>query len=203
MFSGAQVSLYPMSDGFVGVITNAVGALDRHRDSLRIETDDVSTLLVGPPETLFTAMQEMFVAAAATGTHCVLSAAISRGCPGEPDDPICISAALTSGFSPLEERKAAAIAAVKEAANTGQPAVGQFSLYVMGGTEDHMDEIYGCIDFLKQSGVFAGSKHFCTKLDGDAGAIFGTLREAFCRFGHPDAHITLDVTISANSPSLA
>jgi len=202
MFSGAQVSLYPMSDSFVGVITNAVGALDRHRDSLRIETDDVSTLLVGPPETLFTAMQEMFVAAAASGAHCVLSAAISRGCPGEPDDPICVSAALTSGFSPLDERKAAAIEAVRQSADTRQPAVAQFSLYVMG-TDDHMDEIYGCIDFLKQSGVFTGSKHFCTKLGGDAGAIFGALREAFCRFGHPDAHITLDVTVSANSPSLA
>ena len=89
MFSGAQISLYPMADDFVGVILGALGALDPYRDRLRIETDDISTLLVGPPEVLFPALRDLFVAAARSGRHCVLSAAISRGCPGEPDDPIC------------------------------------------------------------------------------------------------------------------
>ena len=56
-------------------------------------------------------------------------------------------------------------------AETGQPIAAQFSLYAMG-TDDHMDEIYGCIDFLKQSGVFDRSKNFCTRLRGDAGAVF-------------------------------
>lgn len=53
MFSGAQISLYPMTGEFVGVITGALGALDPYRNQLRIETDDISTLLVGPPDTLF------------------------------------------------------------------------------------------------------------------------------------------------------
>jgi hypothetical protein len=79
MFSGAQVSLYPMSGNFVGIILDAVKALDPYRDRLRIETDDISTLLVGPPETLFAAMHDLFVAAAKTREHCVLSAAVSRG----------------------------------------------------------------------------------------------------------------------------
>jgi hypothetical protein len=64
MFSGAQISLYPMTDDFVGVIMSALGALDPSRDQLRIETDDISTLLVGPPEVLFSAMRDLFVAAA-------------------------------------------------------------------------------------------------------------------------------------------
>ena len=51
MFSGAQISLYPMSDDFVGIITGALSALDPYREHLRIETDDISTLIVGPPET--------------------------------------------------------------------------------------------------------------------------------------------------------
>ena len=50
MFSGAQISLYPMSDDFIAVITGALGALDPYRDRLRIETDDVSTLIVGTPD---------------------------------------------------------------------------------------------------------------------------------------------------------
>ena len=156
MFSGAQISLYPMTDDFVGVILGALGALDSWRDRLRIETDDISTLLVGPPEVLFPAMRDLFVAAAKGGKHCVLSAAVSRGCPGEPDDPISRSQEIAGPAIPLEERKIAAIRAVQATPSTDQPVAAQFSLYVMG-TGDHMDEIYGCVDFLKQSGVFVRS----------------------------------------------
>jgi energy-coupling factor transport system substrate-specific component len=31
MFSGAQISLYPMSDDYVGIIVEALTALDPHR----------------------------------------------------------------------------------------------------------------------------------------------------------------------------
>lgn len=200
MFSGAQISLYPMTDDFVGVIMRALSALDPYRDRLRIETDDISTLLVGPPEVLFPAMRDLFVAAARTGTHCVLSAAISRGCPGEPDDAICQSVQLSGPREPLEERKAAALAAIANAPDTATPIAAQFSLYVMG-TGNHMDEIYGCIDFIKRSGVFERSKNFCTKLGGDAGKVFTAIEAAFCRFGPQEGHVTIDLTVSANSPT--
>jgi len=65
-----------------------------------------------------------------------------------------------------------------------------------------MDEIYGCIDFLKTSGTFLRSKNFCTRLRGDAGAVFETVRQAFLRFGPAEGHVTMDLTASANSPSL-
>lgn len=200
MFSGAQISLYPMTDDFIGVIMSALGALGPYRERLRIETDDISTLLVGPPEVLFPAMRDLFVAATRSGKHCVLSAAISRGCPGEPDEAICHSARLEGPREAVGKRQAAALAAVRSAPATGTETVAQFSLYVMGAN-DHMDEIYGCIDFLKQSGVFERSKHFCTKLHGDAGAIFATLEQAFCRFGPVEGHVTIDLTVSANSPT--
>ena len=202
MFSGAQVSLNPMSGNFVGIILEAIKALDPYRDRLRIETDDISTLMVGPPDVLFAAMRDLFVSAAASGEHCVLSAAISRGCPGERDDAICCAGLSSSRSEPLAERMEAAIAAVRDTTETGQPTAAQFSLYVMG-TGTHMDEIYGCIDFLKRSGTFDRSKNFCTKLRGDAGAIFATIHEAFYRFGDPEGHVTLDITVSANSPSKA
>src|SRR5690606_40514523 len=73
MMSGAQLSLYPMSDDFVDIILDAVKALDRYRNELRIETDDISTLIIGAPETLFPAMRDLFVRAAASGKHFVLS----------------------------------------------------------------------------------------------------------------------------------
>lgn len=202
MFSGAQVSLYPMSGNFVGIILDAIKALEPYRDRLRIETDDISTLMVGPPDVLFAAMRDLFVSAAASAEHCVLSAAISRGCPGEPDDAICGAGLSSSRSEPLAERVEAAITAVRDTKQTGRATAAQFSLYVMG-TGTHMDEIYGCIDFLKRSGTFDRSKNFCTKLRGDAGAIFATIHEAFYRFGDPEGHVTLDITVSANSPSKA
>lgn len=200
MFSGAQLSLYPMCDDFVAVILKAVDALDPYRPRFRIETDDVSTLIVGPPEEIFPAMRDLFASAAETGVHCVLSAAISRGCPGEPDDEICMPSADFGTAAPLEDRISAAREAVARAGMTGVEVAAQFSLYPLGGSH-HMDEIYGCIDFLKSSGVFEKSKNFCTKLRGDAGPVFATLGEAFLRFGAPNGHVALDLTVSANSPT--
>lgn len=200
MFTGAQISLYPMTDDFVDVIGGALGALDRRRERLRVETDDISTLLVGPPEALFPAIRDLYVAAAATRRHCVLHATLSRGCPGEPDDPICRTGALANPDEPLAGRQKAALASVRDAPATGEEARAQCSLYVMG-SGDHMTEIAGCIEFLRGSGVFDRSKNFCTRLAGDAGPVFAALAEGFCRFGPPEGHVTMDLTVSANSPS--
>ena len=202
MFAGAQVSLYPMSGDFVDVIIGALSALDPWRDRLRIETDDISTLIVGPPEVLFPALRDLFTAAAASRCHVVLRATLSRGCPGEPDDPICITGALANPDEPLVDRQSAALAAIAATPDVGEMARAQFSLYVMGAG-NHMAEIMGCIAFLKYSGVFDRSKNFCTRLSGDAGPVFATLQQAFCQFGPPNGHVTIDLTVSANSPTLA
>jgi len=200
MFAGAQISLYPMVDGFVDVILSSLNALDPWRDRLRIETDDISTLIVGPPEVLFPALRDLYTAAAKSGVHAVLSATLSRGCPGEPDDPICQTSALANPSEPLALRQQASLAALAATPKTGQTADAQFSLYVMGAG-DHMAEIMGCIDFLKQSGTFDRSKNFCTRLTGDAGPVFATLQQAFGQFGPPNGHVTIDLKVSANSPS--
>lgn len=201
MYFGAQISLYPMTDDFVGIIMSALGALDPYRERLRIESDDLSTLLVGPPEVVFPAMRDLFAAAAKTGVHCTLSATISRGCPGEPHDSRCESPQLDGPIAPLAERRAGALASVAAVPDLGVDIAAQFSLYVMG-TDDHMDEIYGCIDFLKASGVLDRPKNFCTRLGGDVGAVFAALEAAICNFGPPQGHVTIDLTVSANSPSL-
>eukprot|EP00919_Chromeraceae_sp_WS-2016_P033538 GHVR01079211.1.p1 GENE.GHVR01079211.1~~GHVR01079211.1.p1 ORF type:complete len:221 (-),score=28.94 GHVR01079211.1:236-898(-) len=201
MYFGAQISLYPMTDDFVGVITHALGSLDPYRSRLRIESDDLSTLLVGPPEAVLPAMRDLFVAAAKTGVHCTLSATISRGCPGEPHDSRCESPQLDCPVAPLAQRQINALMNVMEAPNQDCTIAAQFSLYVMG-TGDHMEEIYGCIDFLKSSGVLDRPKNFCTRLGGDAGAVFAALEAAICHFGPPGGHVTIDLTASANSPSL-
>jgi hypothetical protein len=107
---------------------------------------------------------------------------------------------LANPSEALASRQNISLAALAATPETGQIADAQFSLYVMGAG-DHMAEIMGCIDFLKQSGTFDRSKNFCTRLSGDAGPVFETLQQAFCQFGPPNGHVTLDLTVSANSPS--
>ena len=202
MFIGAQVSLYPMTSDFLGVITSGLHALKPYEKDLRIETDDMSTLMVGAPEPLFDAIRDLFAASAKRPDHVTMHVTLSRGCPGEPDDPSCRCEALERAQDQtLAERQELATAAVKEAHRSGVLIDVQFSLYVMG-SGDHMEEIYGCIEFLKNSGTFLKSKNFCTRLRGDAGAVFETLRQAFLRFGPAEGHVTIDLTASANSPSL-
>ncbi|SNT73703.1 YkoF family thiamine/hydroxymethylpyrimidine-binding protein [Paracoccus seriniphilus] len=201
MFIGAQVSLYPMTSDFVQVIMSGLKALDPYRDDLRIETDDMSTLMVGAPGPLIDAIRDLFATTARNPAHSTMHVTLSRGCPGEPDDPSCRCDILAiAQNTPLAQRQLQAQEAVAEAPDMGVQIDVQFSLYVLG-QDRHMDEIYGCIEFLKSSGTFLRSKNFCTRLRGDAGAVFETLRQAFLRFGPAEGHVTIDLTASANSPS--
>jgi uncharacterized protein YqgV (UPF0045/DUF77 family) len=203
MFIGAQVSLYPMTSDFVSAITSGLEALSPYHDDLRIETDDMSTLMVGAPDPLIDAIRDLFAAVARRPDHVTMHVTLSRGCPGEPDDPTCRCEALTRAQNQtLAERHSLALEAVDAAPRLGVGIDVQFSLYVLG-QDRHMDEIYGCIDFLRGSGTFLKSKNFCTRLRGDAGAVFETVRQAFLRFGPAEGHVTIDLTASANSPSLA
>ena len=202
MFIGAQVSLYPMTSDFVSVIGAGLKGLAPYRNDLRIETDDMSTLMVGAPGPLLDAIRDLFASAAQRPDHVTMHVTLSRGCPGEPDDPSCRCETLTEAQDqPLDQRRALALAAVAEAPDAGVNVDVQFSLYVLG-QDRHMDEIYGCIAFLKDSGTFLKSKNFCTRLRGDAGAVFEAVRQAFLRFGPAEGHVTIDMTASANSPSL-
>ena len=202
MFIGAQVSLYPMTSEFVSVITSGLAALTPYKDKLRIETDDISTLMVGAPDPLLDAIRDLFAASARQPEHVTMHVTLSRGCPGEPDDPSCRCDTLARAQDQsLIERKTLSLEAVNAAPNLQVQIDVQFSLYVLG-QDHHMDEIYGCIEFLKTSGTFLKSKNFCTRLRGDAGAVFETVRQAFLRFGPAEGHVTIDLTASANSPSL-
>ena len=60
VFVGARVALYPMADDYVDRILGAIGALAPWRATLTIETDDLGTTMIGPPEPLFGAMRDLF-----------------------------------------------------------------------------------------------------------------------------------------------
>ena len=199
MFSGAQFSLYPMTADFVPAIMRGIAALDAYGSAIRRETDDVSTLLVGPPDTVVQALRDAFVATAGGGGHVVMSATLSRGCPGESDDPICTAPRMPPPAEG-EDLVAAALARMNDARPSGLMCSAQISLYPLG-TDVHMTRIGACIDFLKAAGVYAKPKHFCSKLRGDAAQLFSAIERAFLDFAPPSAHVVLTLTISAGSPS--
>jgi uncharacterized protein YqgV (UPF0045/DUF77 family) len=174
--------------------------LDPWRDRLRLETDALSTLMVGPPEVLFPAMRDLFCAAARSGVHTTMHATVSRGCPGEPDDPFCRPVAGPARAASVADRVAICCGAVAAAQRCEREIAAQLSLYPLG-VGHHMDEIRACIEFLKNSGAFHRSKNFCTALRGDAGPVFEALGQAFTAFGAETGHLAMDVTVSANSPS--
>ncbi|MEX2356461.1 MAG: YkoF family thiamine/hydroxymethylpyrimidine-binding protein [Thermaerobacterales bacterium] len=76
-FFGCRFSLYPMTDGFVPVILNAVKTLDE--PGIEVQTDDVSTCLVGDEGRIFAALQRCLARAAASGDHVVMNATFSKG----------------------------------------------------------------------------------------------------------------------------
>lgn len=199
MFSGTQFSLYPMTADFVPAIMRGIAALDAYKDQVRRETDDLSTLMVGPPDTIVRAMRDAFIATASKGDHVVLSATLSRGCPGESDDPICSAEAIPP-MKEGEDLVASSLARYVPGTLSGLKASAQISLYPLG-TDAHMARIGACIDFLKRAKVFDRSKNFCTKLKGDASEVFAAIERSYLDFAPANAHVVLTITVSANSPS--
>ena len=167
MFSGTQISLYPITDDFVDVILGAISALDAYKATSRIETDDMSTLLVGPPDQLFSVMRDCSSERSDTRMRGVFAATVSRGCAGEPSDPICTPVGGIALREPIATRIAAAGAQVEAATHTNRRIAAQLSLYPLGNGH-HMDEIYGC------------------------GTDFRDSERSILRFGAPEAHVALD-----------
>ena len=199
MFSGTQFSLYPMTSDFVPAIMRGIAALDAYKDRIRRETDDLSTLMVGPPDQVVRAMRDAFIATAGGGGHVVLAGTLSRGCPGESDDPICSAEAIVP-LKPGEDLVASSVSRYVPGPLSGLKTSAQISLYPLG-TEAHMARIGACIDFLKAVGVYDKSKHFCTKLKGDAAEVFAAIERSYLDFAPANAHVVLTLTVSAGSPT--
>ncbi len=207
MFSGCQFSLYPMSDNFVEVILPAVKAMGSPKD-LRIETDDISTLVVGQPERVFEVVARAYEAACRAGGHVVLSALFSRGCPGEPDDPLCTpegpgegpGRGAGEGAGPDGTTRAAGTASAAAPTPTGVELDAQFSLYPLG-IPGYMNTIAATVGAVKEAGVYDRSKNFCTRLSGDLASVFAAVERAFEEAARDTGHVVIHLTASKGSPS--
>lgn len=179
---GAQIAIYPMQDNFVDVILGAVRATSQ--EGLAVRTTDLSTCVQGPVERVWAYAEELFVRAAAAGGHVTASLILSCGCPGETLEE---SRDFTPEPAPLPDGSF--------------PVACAWSLYPLGRT-DYMDVIYRSISQSKEvPGVTASPRHYSSRLDGPATAIFATLRQAFDAVRAEVSHTVIHATLSKGSPS--
>jgi hypothetical protein len=76
----------------------------------------------------------------------------------------------------------------------------QWSLYPLG-VPGYMDVIYREIKRTKEAGVFAGGRHFVSRLEGDLRHVLRAVHQSFDAAGGDAGHVVAHVTLSANSPS--
>lgn len=175
-----------MTDRFERIILDAIADVKNQKD-VRIESDEISTMLMGTPENIFHLVETCFFKAAKKAEHVVLTITFSRGCPGEPDEPCC-SPQQTKEISPEPEKK------IVKKKNSGITVAAQFALYPMNDTK-YMDRIYREIEQAKQY-VKVTPKHYCTRLDGDISQVFAALENAFDNTGIHTPHVVMTATIS-------
>ncbi|HWO75774.1 MAG TPA: Ykof family thiamine-binding protein [Bacillus sp. (in: firmicutes)] len=184
--AGCRFSLYPMTDDFVEVILSALKEVDTSK--VWKQTDDVSTCIRGRISHIFDVTKAIFLHAAKTGKHVVMSGTFSIGCPGDSEGDVY----LVENDIRLNTEKSAVIT---------QPAACQFALYPMGDGS-YMDVIYREVQKIKDQGVDVTSIHYATRLDGDTHAIFTGLENCFTNVEKSGvSHVVMTFTISANSPS--
>ena len=188
---GARFTLSVYSSKYVDVILEALRKADA--TDLLIETDDISTFVSGSEQRIMEYLHAVIAVAASSGEHISATILLSRGCPGElqcelpPDHPAV-------GASPVVLQR------------DGIRARAHWSLYpLLDGTSDgdHMAPIYEAIEHAKGSGIYSGSDHYATRLDGDLADVLSTVANGWIGVGHVVQHVATHVTVSINSPSLA
>lgn len=186
---GARFTLSVYDSDYVRIILDALA--DANRDELTIETNDISTFVGGTEARVLAFLRDVIAAAAASGAHLSAAILLSRGCPGE------LACALPAGVDALGAEPVVL-------APTGVRARAHWSLYPLldgGSTGDHMSPIYAAIEEAKAAGVYAGSDHFATRLDGDLADVLATAANGWIAVGGVVQHVTTHLTVSLNSPS--
>lgn len=194
---GARVTLAVMSDDYATIILAAIAAADAAVPGVVRQTDPVSSFLRGPEQALADYLATVLVTAAGSGSHVSAALQLSRGCPGE------VSCELPVGFG-------APVAPVT-LPRTGVIATAQWSLYPLadssspsgGPPPDHMRDISAAIQVAKDRGVYAGSAHFVTNLQGDLADILEIVATAWILVGRTVQHTVCHLTVSVNSPTVS
>ncbi|WP_241487989.1 Ykof family thiamine-binding protein [Leucobacter japonicus] len=200
---GARFTLSVYDSEYVRIILGALASASA--DGLTVETNDISTFITGSEQRVLEYVRDVISAAAESGAHLSAAILLSRGCPGE------LQCALPPGVYAL----AASPIALSP---TGVRARAHWSLYPLldahgadgahgsradSAPADHMTPIYAAIEQAKHEGVYSGSDHYATRLDGDLSAVLETAANAWIGVGATVQHVVTHLTVSINSPSIA
>ena len=185
---GARISVHPMTSDFADRILTALSETDPR--GLTIETDDVSTFLQGPESDLLAYTTDLIARVAAGGVHTAAHILFSRGCPGE------ITCELPGGAAWAPDE-------LPGLSPAGVHAGAHWSLYPLDDdpAADHMAGIEAAIEHARGRGVFSGSEHFATRLDGDLADVLSAVVGGWLLVGRSTRHVTSHVSLSLNSPS--
>lgn len=187
---GARFTLSVYDSDYVAVILGALA--DSDASGLEVQTNDISTFVTGTEQRIVEYLRDVIAAAARSGAHLSASILLSRGCPGE------LVCALPPGV--------AALGADPVTLDSSEVrARAHWSLYPLldGGADggEHMTPIYAAIEKAKAEGVYSGSDHFATRLDGDLSAVLETAANAWIDVGAAVQHVVTHLTVSINSPT--
>ncbi|MDJ1370334.1 YkoF family thiamine/hydroxymethylpyrimidine-binding protein [Gulosibacter molinativorax] len=187
---GARFTLAVYDSRYAEII---VGALERADASgLTVDTDDISTFIGGTEQRILEYLRDVIAFAADSGAHVSASILLSRGCPGE------LQCELPQGVAAL----GAEPVSLKPATVRARAHWSLYPLLDGGATIDHMSPIYEAIEQARADGIYSGSDHFATRLDGDLAGVLTTAANAWIAVGHKVQHVTTHLSVSMNSPSL-
>lgn len=188
-FFGCRFSLFPMSDNFIELITDVISDLEQ--PDLRVETNDVSTYVIGVEDRVFLTLGNVLARLGDTEHHVGMQALFSKGCPDEKPISLGEAPEISETNTPPSSG---------ENTGLGRHIACEVSMYPLNNTE-YMNTIYEVIELFKDRDVYKGSSHFATMLWGSIEEIFSALQAGFAHATDKTGHTVMHVTFSCNSPS--
>lgn len=184
--TGCRFSLSPMSDHFIDIILGAIEKVDTSKVWKMM--DKLSTVYRGRRVHVLDAVKACFIHSYREGVHMTMEATVSKGCPGDVE----ADAFLAEDEVLMNEQNIQ---------NHHFPVICKISLYPMG-VPNYMEYIANVVNRAIDSGIYAGSSHYVTILEGDVQDIFRYFEEATRYCGEELSHYIMEITLSVNSPTV-
>lgn len=185
--TGCKLSIYPMSDQFVDIITTAINQLNQQTLPVWSMTDLFSTTYRGNQQNVINVVKAATQLSYRDNVHEVFELTFSKGCPGDVDADRYLNAEIVD------------VVDSKQVQNFDVHC--KYSFYAFGDN-DYMDEIGTIVDMAKEQGLNPTSMHYATELTGTVDQLFNYFNDALAYAHDHIRHYVLEATISVNSPSL-
>jgi uncharacterized protein YqgV (UPF0045/DUF77 family) len=184
--TGCKLSIYPMSDQFSGIITDAIQQLATLKLPVWQKTDMFSTTYRGRQENVVNIVKAACQLAYKDSVHTVYELTFSKGCPGDTDADHYLNEEITP------------IKFDRELPNI--PVACKYSFYAFGEA-DYMQDIEKIVNLAEKKGLNPQGMHYATKLSGSIDDLFDYFNQALSYAHEHIRHYVMEVTISVNSPT--